>query len=231
MGRPGYAPSGEGSDRGLGRGRALPTSGSAAAARAWAGSCRQRDAASSRRRSPAGRWISGSLGVNRRRTSGIAKPSRGHGYSSLSMTVVEVSAGTGGAAWSDLMTQYSDRCECAARIAYAMSCLCAGAFSPGVVAERRRLGDAADSDARYRAMSVGGRPASGPPVSGTEPRWVGRRAQVDVPPAQLCTREARIRAGSVGPRVWAGAACASWTAPVADQDPPGSRGEPRISIT
>lgn len=73
--------------------------------------------------------------------------------------------------------------------------LCAGAFSPGVVAERRRLGDAADSDARYRAMSVGGRPASGPPVSGTEPRWVGRRAQVDVPPAQLCTREARIARG------------------------------------
>ncbi|BCN63991.1 hypothetical protein RE9431_24460 [Prescottella equi] len=141
-----------------------------------------------------------------------------------------MSAGTGGAAWSDLMTQYSDRYECAARIAYAMSCLCAGAFSPGVVAERRRLGDAADSDARYRAMSVGGRPASGPPVSGTDPRWVGRRAQVDVPPAQLCTREARIRAGSVGPRVWAGAACASWTTPAADQDPPGSRGEPQISI-
>lgn len=91
---------------------------------------------------------------------------------------------------------------------------------------RRRLGRA-----RYRAMSVGGRPASGPPVSGTDPRWVGCRAQVDVPPAQLCTREARIRAGSVGPRVWVGAACASWTTPAADQDPPGSRGEPRISIT
>lgn len=200
--------------------------------RAWAGSCRQRDVASSRRRSPAGRWISGSLGVNRRRTSGIAKPSRGHGYSSLSMTVVEVYAGTGGAAWSDLMTRYSDRCECAARIAYAMSCLCTGAFSPGVVAERRRLGDVADPDARYRAMSVGGRPASGPPVSGTEPRWVGRRAQVDVPPAQLYTREARICAGSViGSSGCAGVGCACWPTPAADQDPPGSRGEPRISIT
>lgn len=199
--------------------------------RAWAGSCRQRDVASSRRRSPAGRWISGSLGVNRQNVGDRETFSR-------TWIFVIIHDGGGGVrrdrrgsvVGSHDTVQRPARVRCADCARDVV--LVHGRVLTGVLAERRRLGDAVDPDARYRAMSVGGRPASGPPVSGTEPRWVGRRTQVDVPPAQLYTREARICAGSViGSSGCAGVGCACWPTPAADQDPPGSRGEPRISIT
>lgn len=151
------------------------------------------------------------------------KHSRGHGYSALSMTVVEVSAGTGGAAWSDLMTPYSDRCERAAWIACDVV-LVRGRVLTGVVAERRRLGAAVDSDAGYRAISVGGRPASGPPASGTEPRWVGP-PRAGWRPARAIVRAGGQDSRGVRRRVeWACRRCVRGLD--VDPEPPGSLGEP-----